>query len=118
MPRRCAAGTSSAPATSAAAATAAIESCANMAKKHSMIIAPPNQLLGEILVWLDGLTTPDVISAALSRIEETGEKLGEALVAMGAVTTDDVLRAVARQHSLPFLSRDELPSALPILNNV
>jgi general secretion pathway protein E len=83
-----------------------------------MVIAAPSQLLGEILVWLDGLTTPDVISAALSRIETTGERLGEALVAMGVVSNDDILRALARQHSLPFLLRDELPSPLPILKNL
>jgi general secretion pathway protein E len=83
-----------------------------------MVIEAPSQLLGEILVWLDGLTTPDVISAALSRIETTGERLGEALVAMGVVTNDDILRAVARQHCLQFVSRDELPAPLPVLKNL
>src|SRR5262245_52558673 len=83
-----------------------------------MVIEAPSQLLGEILVWLDGLTTPDVISAALTRIETTGERLGEALVAMGVVSNDDILRAVARQHCLQFMSRDELPAPLPVLKNL
>ncbi|MBI4245547.1 MAG: type II secretion system ATPase GspE, partial [Candidatus Rokubacteria bacterium] len=66
----------------------------------------------------DGIATPDMIALALSRTQTTGERLGEALVALGAVSREDVLRAVARQHQLGYLSRDELPSALPALKNV
>jgi len=76
---------------------------------------PP--LLGEILVQ-EGLTTPDVVERALARAQTMGELIGEALVALGAVTADDVLRALARQHNLPFVSADELPSALPVLKNL
>lgn len=82
-----------------------------------MAIATATRLLGELLV-ADGLTTSDVIAQALQRAETTGEKLGEALVALGAVSRDDVLRAVARQHGLVYLSRDELPSPLPQLKNL
>src|SRR5437870_7589930 len=37
---------------------------------------------------------------------------------MGVASTEDVSRALARQKKLPFLSRDELPSPLPIVKNV
>ena len=63
---------------------------------------PP--LLGEILVQ-EGLTTPDVVERALARAQTMGELIGEALVALGAV-------------NLPFVSADELPSALPVLKNL
>ena len=76
---------------------------------------PP--LLGEILVQ-EGLTTPDVVERALARAQTMGELIGEALVALGAVTADDVLRALARQQNLPYMSADELPSALPVLKNL
>jgi general secretion pathway protein E len=82
-----------------------------------MAIAAPPRLLGEILVQ-EGLTTPDVIDRALARAQGTRERIGEALVALGAVTTDDVLRALAQQQNLPYISRDELPSPLPILKNL
>ncbi|MBI2014467.1 MAG: type II secretion system ATPase GspE [Candidatus Rokubacteria bacterium] len=82
-----------------------------------MAIATATRLLGELLV-ADGIATPDMIALALSRTQTTGERLGEALVALGAVSREDVLRAVARQHQLGYLSRDELPSALPALKNV
>jgi general secretion pathway protein E len=75
------------------------------------------RLLGEILVQ-EGLTTPDVVERALARAQTMGELIGEALVALGAVTADDVLRALARQHNLPYVSADELPSALPVLKNL
>src|SRR5260370_36159918 len=71
------------------------------------------RLLGEILV-AERLTTADVVAQGLARARTTGERLGEALVRLGAVTTEDVLRALARQQNLQFLSRDELPSALPV----
>src|SRR5688500_5770931 len=106
-----------APAMSAAAATAAKARYANMLAEHSMAIAAPPRLLGEILVQ-EGLTTPDVIDRALARAQGTRERIGEALVALGAVTTDDVLRALAQQQSLAYVSRDELPSPLPILKNL
>jgi general secretion pathway protein E len=88
-----------------------------MLAEHSMAIAAPPRLLGEILVQ-EGLTTPDVIDRALARAQGTRERIGEALVALGAVTTDDVLRALAQQQSLAYVSRDELPSPLPILKNL
>ncbi len=82
-----------------------------------MAIATSTPLLGEILID-DGSVTPDVVDAALARAATTGERIGEALVALGAASAEDVLRALARQKKLPFLSRDELPSPLPILKNV
>src|SRR5262245_56622565 len=91
--------------------------CANMPGEHSMAIAPTPRLLGDILVE-EGLTTADVVAQAAARAEKTGEFLGEALIAMGAVSNEDVLRALAVQLELPYLSRDELPSPLPILKNL
>jgi general secretion pathway protein E len=82
-----------------------------------MAIASPPRLLGEILVE-EGLATVDVVAQALTRAEKTGERVGEALVAMGAVSSEDVLRALALQQNLAYLSRDELPSPLPILKNL
>jgi general secretion pathway protein E len=64
------------------------------------------------------LTTADVVTQAMARTERTGERLGDVLVAMGAISTEDMLRALARQLNLPYLSRDELPSPLPILKNL
>ena len=80
-------------------------------------MATLSRLLGEILVR-EGLTTHDVVARALTRAQTTGELIGEALVALGAVTREDVLRALAVQQDLPYLSRDELPSALPVLKNL
>ena len=82
-----------------------------------MAVATPAPSLGEILVS-EGLTTPDVVAAATARGQTTGERLDEALVALGAVSAATVLRAVARQHGLPYLSRDELPAPLPVLKNL
>jgi general secretion pathway protein E len=82
-----------------------------------MAIGATPRLLGEILVR-EGLTTPDAIERALARQRTTGERFGEALVALGAVSAEDVLRALAIQQDLPFMSRDELPSALPVLKNL
>jgi general secretion pathway protein E len=82
-----------------------------------MAIATSTPLLGEILID-DGVVTSDVVDAALVRASTTGERIGEALVAMGAASAEEVSRALARQKKLPFLSRDELPSPLPILKNV
>ncbi len=82
-----------------------------------MATGQPPRLLGEILV-AERLTTADVVAQGLARARTTGERLGEALVALGAVTTEDVLRALARQQNLQFLSRDELPSALPVVKNL
>ena len=79
-----------------------------------MAIASTPRLLGEILVE-EGLTTADVVAQAAARAEKTGEPIGEVFVAMGAVSSEDVLRALARQLNLTYLSRDELPSPLPIL---
>src|SRR5574341_162012 len=82
-----------------------------------MVTAAPPRLLGEILV-LERLTTPEAVEQALARGRATGERLGEALVAMGAVTSEDVLRALAKQQNLAFLSREEFPSALPVVKNL
>jgi general secretion pathway protein E len=82
-----------------------------------MAIAAPSRPLGELLVE-EGLATPEQISQALTRMQSTGERIGEALVALGAVSQDDVLRALARQQKLPYLSREELPSPLPILKSL
>ncbi|HEV8473139.1 MAG TPA: type II secretion system ATPase GspE [Methylomirabilota bacterium] len=82
-----------------------------------MAIGATPRLLGEILVR-EGLTTPDAIERALARQRTTGERFGEALVALGAASAEDVLRALAIQQDLPFMSRDELPSALPVLKNL
>jgi general secretion pathway protein E len=82
-----------------------------------MGIATSKPLLGEIVLD-EGVVTASAVDAALTRIATTGERLGEALVAMGAATAEDVARALARQATLPFLTRDELPSPLPILKNL
>jgi general secretion pathway protein E len=82
-----------------------------------MALITGTRLLGEILV-ADGVTTPEMISAALNRMQTTGERLGEALVALGAVTKDDVLKALAVQHNLPYMFRGELPSPLPVVKNL
>jgi general secretion pathway protein E len=76
-----------------------------------------SRLLGEILV-AEGLTSPDAVERALARQRTTGELIGQALVALGVVTQDEVLRAVAAQQDLPYLPRDEMPSALPVLKNL
>src|SRR5438132_1129076 len=73
--------------------------------------------LGEILVR-ERLTTPDVVEKALARSRTTGERVGEALVALGAVKDDEVLRALAQQQNLAYLTRDELPTPLPIVKNL
>jgi type II secretion system protein E len=82
-----------------------------------MAIATATRLLGEILV-ADGVTTPDKIALALQRAQTTRERLGEALVAIGAVSREDVLRALARQQNVAYLSRDELPTAVPVIKNL
>jgi general secretion pathway protein E len=76
-----------------------------------------SRLLGEILV-AEGLTSPDAVERALARQRTSGELIGQALVALGVVTQDEVLRALAAQQDLPYLSRDEMPSALPVLKNL
>jgi len=82
-----------------------------------MAVAPQSPTLGELLVS-DGLTTPDVVALATARSQTSGEGLGEALVGLGAVSSADVLQAIARQHRLTYLSRDELPAPLPVLKNL
>jgi general secretion pathway protein E len=88
-----------------------------MIGEHSMVIAALFRRLGEILVH-ERLTTPDVVERALVRSRTTGERVGEALVALGAIKDDDVLRALAVQQGLAYLTRDELPSPLPIVKNL
>src|SRR5213594_1193201 len=113
----CAVVTSTAPARAAAAAAAANARYANMIGEHSMVITGLFRRLGEILVH-ERMTTPDVVEKALARARTTGERVGQALVALGAVKDDDVLRALAQQQSLAYLTRDELPSPLPIVKNL
>jgi general secretion pathway protein E len=88
-----------------------------MIGEHSMSIAALFRRLGEILVH-ERLTTPEVVDRALMRSRATGERVGEALVALGAIKDDDVLRALAVQQGLAYLTRDELPSPLPIVKNL
>jgi general secretion pathway protein E len=76
-----------------------------------------SRLLGELLVK-EALITPEVLDLALARVQGSGELLGEALVSMGAVAADDILRVVALQHGLVYLSRDELPSTVPVVKNL
>src|SRR6267378_3751568 len=82
-----------------------------------MVIAALLRRLGELLVH-DHLTTSETVDLALSRARVTGERVGEALVALGAVQTEDVLRALARQQNLVYMSRDELPTPLPVVKNL
>ena len=78
--------------------------------------APTSSGLGEILV-AEGLATSDIVALATTRTQTTGEPLGDALIALG-VSADDILRGIARQYHLPCLSRDELPTPLPVLKNL
>src|SRR3989441_1718955 len=82
-----------------------------------MVIAALLRRLGEILVQ-ERLTTPDVVEQALARAKTTGERVGEALVELGAVKSEDVLRALAEQQNLAYLSRDPLPSPLPVVKTL
>src|ERR1051325_972355 len=82
-----------------------------------VITAASSRLLGELLVK-EQLITPEVLDLALTRVQSSGELLGDALVAMGAVDANEVLRVVALQHGITYLSRDELPSALPVVKNL
>src|SRR5438034_11574811 len=86
-------------------------------REDSMVIAALLRRLGEILVQ-ERLTTPDVVEQALARAKTTGERVGEALVELGAVKSEDVLRALAEQQNLAYLSRDELPSPLPVVKTL
>ncbi len=76
---------------------------------------PAHRLLGQILLEAR-MITPDALEAALGRARRSGERLGEALVALGGASADDVARALALQRGLTFLSRDEIPSTLPVLD--
>ena len=78
----------------------------------AMASLTPRRRLGQILVEA-GTISAEALEAALVRQKSAGEKIGEALVAMGAASADDVLRALALQHELPFLCREELPSRRP-----
>ncbi|HLC43175.1 MAG TPA: type II secretion system ATPase GspE [Methylomirabilota bacterium] len=82
--------------------------------KGTALLATP---LGKIL--LDGhLISDRDLERALERQKTTGERIGEALVALGAVKREDVLRALAQQQGLAYLSREEFPSTLPVLQRV
>ena len=82
-----------------------------------MAISVAKLPLGQLLLDA-GTITPDILREALARQKTTRAPIGEVLVAMGAVSKDDVLRAVARQQGLPYLTRDELPSSVPVLKNL
>ena len=73
------------------------------------------RLLGQILIEAR-VIAPEALEAGLVRARGTGERLGEALVALGAASVDDVARGLATQRGLTFLSRDEIPSTLPVLD--
>src|SRR5262245_35900317 len=75
------------------------------------------RMLGQILLDA-GVIAEETLEAALGRTKRTKERLGEALIAMRAVTKDDVLRSVAVQLGVPFLSADEIPSALPVIKSL
>ncbi|HSB60690.1 MAG TPA: hypothetical protein VLI67_03155, partial [Vicinamibacteria bacterium] len=81
-----------------------------------MAIGASSSRLGAILLE-EGVVTPDLVDRAQARSALVGEPLADALVGLG-VPVGDVLRAVAREHELPFLGRDELPSPLPVLKNL
>src|SRR5438876_6268789 len=85
-------------------------------RRHSMVTTAASRL-GELLVK-EALITPEVLDVAVARVGKTGEFLGDALVSMGALPPSDVLRVVALQHGLPYLSREELPSTLPVVPNL
>ena len=82
-----------------------------------MAISVAKQPLGPLLLDA-GRITPAILREALTRQKATRTPIGELLVAMGAVGKDDVLRALARQQGLPYLTRDELPSSVPVLKNL
>ncbi|TSC29453.1 general secretion pathway protein GspE [Corallococcus sp. Z5C101001] len=65
--------------------------------------------LGEQLV-LDGVLTPELLSRALSRQQETGLKLGECLVRLGVDETP-VLRLLAQELKTRFVSTEKLAQA-------
>jgi general secretion pathway protein E len=73
--------------------------------------------LGQILLEAGTISAGD-LEAALARAQKTEERIGEALIAMGAVTRHEVLAALALQYELPFLFREEFPTALPIVKNL
>src|SRR5260370_33941690 len=81
-----------------------------------MSVAAHSPSVGDILV-AGGVTTPEVVRRAITQTQSTGERVADALVGLG-VSADHVQRAVARQHRLPYLSRDELPVPLPVLKNL
>jgi len=81
-----------------------------------MSVAAHSPSVGDILV-AGGVTTPEVVRRAITQTQSTGERLADALMGLG-VSADDVLRALARQQGLPYLSRDELPTPLPVLKNL
>ena len=82
-----------------------------------MAIVVARTPLGQVLLDA-GLITPETLQAALARQKSTRAPIGEILVAMGAVGKGDVLRALASQRGLPYLSREELPSSVPVLKNL
>src|SRR5438046_6537136 len=86
-------------------------------REHSMVLASRLTGLGT-RQSNDLITPPNVVEQALDRAKATGERVCDALVAVVAVKSEDVLRALAEQQSLAYLSRDELPSPLPIVKNL
>src|SRR5437773_10142679 len=73
--------------------------------------------LGQILLEA-GLVNQDVLEAGLERGRRERERLGEALIALRAIGREDLLKALATQAGLPFLGREEIPSALPVIKTL
>ena len=62
--------------------------------------------------------TQETLEAALMRAQRSHERIGEALVAMRAVSRRRAAERSPAQVGLPFLSREEIPSALPVMKNL
>jgi type II secretion system protein E len=75
------------------------------------------KLLGQILIDA-GLMEPETLEIALVRAQRNKERIGEALIAQRAVTREDVHRALAIQAEVPYLTREEIPSTLPVIKNL
>src|SRR5262245_34636327 len=75
------------------------------------------KLLGQILIDA-GLMEPETLEIALARAQRNKERIGEALVAQRAVTREDVHRALAIQAEVPYLTREEIPTTLPVIKNL
>ena len=70
--------------------------------------------------WLTaiGLLTESELQAAEARHRATGERLTDAIVHLGYMSGDEMAGALARRLELPYLRRDDFPSAPPFLKNL